>query len=118
MNVDTSIKRLARLIYESPNSIDLFSVHETLGFDPGEILMAASFFVEEGVARIDGTSLTVLAGAKQWIRKRRREFFLDDNRPWSETALSIPDPSEPYLPKLGKVDQRFFSRYVAPVPLE
>ncbi|WP_033926118.1 hypothetical protein [Sphingomonas sp. 35-24ZXX] len=106
----SSIRELARAIYFSEGEVDLYSLHISYRLSPAEILYAARFFAKVGLADFDGVHFVLHRGAREWLFKRRHRFFLEEERPWSiEERLGL-DPSQPYLPDVGRVDRQFFYR--------
>lgn len=106
----SSIRELARIIYFSPDEVDLYKLHLHYRLSPSEVSFAARYFARLGVADFDGVAFVPREGARNWLFRHRRHFFLQEQRPWSESDRRGINPSKPYLPDLGKVDRRFFYR--------
>ena len=106
----SSIRELARAIYQNPSEVDLYKLHLSYRLSPAEVSFAARYFARIGIADLDGISFVPRSGAREWLFKRRHRFFMDGKRPWGQDERQGIDPSGPYMPDLAKVDRKFFYR--------
>lgn len=109
----TFVKEFAREIYSSDGEVKLYSLNEKYGINPIDAIFAAKLFSKYGIGHLDDKKFVVGDNAREWLDAHRSRFFLDSRKPWSVIIRKRLNPSEPYMPDLGKIDADFFIKKVA-----
>jgi hypothetical protein len=105
----SSVRELAKALYDGEGLVDLYSLHDRFLLGPAELLRALRVLERIGIVaeECDGVVKLSVDGRKR-IWALRRSLLSARDRPWATMELDRLDPAAPYLPDLAKVERSFF----------
>lgn len=105
----SSVRELAKALYEGEGVVDLYALHDRFLLGPAELLRAFRVLKRIGIVaeERDGVVHLSVDGRRQ-LWAWRRSLLVARERPWATMELDRLDPAAPYLPDLAKVERSFF----------
>lgn len=114
MTRSSSTREMARILYESRDPVDIYTLHERYKLGPSQILRTVRLFKRISlIEELDQGFIALTKGGRERLWHLRYRLLLDGERPWASIDMERADPAAPYLPDLSKVDRTFFLAKVA-----
>ena len=97
------VSQFLRALYEQPEGIEYYDLHERFGWSPGQILILVETFEADRVVSHHANRAWLTPYGRRLVLRRRRELFLTSrSRPWraplSRYMSKAVPPDQPRIP--------------------